>query len=49
MIKNKDYFMEKWKERLKSDNLLQRYEAKQFMKIIEDAAVTKVLKSPEEF
>jgi len=37
MIENKDYFMEKWKEHLKSDNLLQRYKAKQFMRIIENA------------
>lgn len=37
MIENKNYFMEKWKEHLKSDNLLQRYKAKQFMRIIENA------------
>lgn len=37
MIENKNYFMEKWKGYLKSDNLLQRYKAKQFMKIIENA------------
>ncbi|WP_315166548.1 hypothetical protein [Metaclostridioides mangenotii] len=29
--------MEKWKEHLKSDNLIQRYKAKQFMRIIENA------------
>ncbi|MGD9678820.1 MAG: hypothetical protein AB7V16_10820 [Vulcanibacillus sp.] len=28
--------MEKWKEHLKSDNSLQRYKAKQFMRIIEN-------------
>ena len=37
MIENKYYFIEKWKEHLKSDNLLQRYKAKQFMRIIENA------------
>jgi hypothetical protein len=37
MIENKNYFMEKWKEHLKSDNLLQRYKAKQFVRIIENA------------
>lgn len=37
MIENKNYFMEKWKEHLKNDNLLQRYKAKQFMRIIENA------------
>lgn len=37
MFENKNYFMEKWKEHLKSDNLLQRYKAKQFMRIIENA------------
>lgn len=29
--------MEKWKEHLKSENLLQRYKANQFMRIIENA------------
>jgi uncharacterized ubiquitin-like protein YukD len=29
--------MEKWKEHLKCDNLLQRYKAKQFIRIIENA------------
>lgn len=37
MIGNKNYFMEKWKEHLKSDSLLQRDKAKQFMKKIENA------------
>ncbi len=37
MIENKDYFMEKWKLHLKSDNLLQRYKAKQFIEIINHA------------
>lgn len=36
-IENKDCFMEKWTEHLNSDNLLQRYKAKQFMRIIENA------------
>ncbi|WP_278320240.1 zinc ribbon domain-containing protein [Inediibacterium massiliense] len=33
MIENKDYFMEKWKKNLESDNVLVRYKAKQFIKI----------------
>lgn len=37
MIENKDYFMGKWKQHLKSDNLLQRYKAKQFIEIISNA------------
>lgn len=37
MIENKNYFMEKWKLGLKSENLLVRYKAKQFMRIIENA------------
>lgn len=35
MIENKNYFMEKWKEALKSENVLVRYNAKQFIKINE--------------
>lgn len=34
MVENKDYFMEKWKKHLKSDNLLQRYKTKHFIEII---------------
>ena len=37
MIENKDYFKEKWKKGLKSDNLLERYKSKQFIEILEDA------------
>jgi site-specific DNA recombinase len=37
MVENKDYFMEKCKHNLKSDNLLQRYKAQQYMRIIENA------------
>lgn len=37
MIENKDYFMRKWQKLLKSDNVLQRYKAKQFIRIIENA------------
>ena len=37
MIENKDYFMEKWKEEVQSENALVRYKAKQFIKIIENA------------
>jgi hypothetical protein len=36
MGENKDYFMEKWQERLESDNVLQRYKAGQFIRIIND-------------
>jgi site-specific DNA recombinase len=41
MIENKEYFMEKWKQGLQSENLLQRYKSKQFMKMIADAKVLK--------
>jgi len=34
MAENKDYFMGKWHERLGSDNVLQRYKARQFIGII---------------
>lgn len=37
IIENKDYFMEKWKDGLKSDNVLVRYKSKQFIKVIEKA------------
>ncbi|UZQ49994.1 hypothetical protein [Clostridium kluyveri] len=37
MVQNKDYFMEKWKERLQSDNVLVRYKARQFIKMLEKA------------
>ena len=37
MIENRDYFMEKWKEEVQSENALVRYKAKQFIKIIENA------------
>ena len=39
IIENKDYFMEKWQERLEDDNLLQRYKARQFIGIITEAEV----------
>jgi len=41
MIKNKNCFRSKWKEHLKSDNILVRYKANQFMKIIENAVFIK--------
>lgn len=41
MIENKDYFMEKWKEHLKSDNVLVRYKAKQFIGILKNAKLIK--------
>lgn len=37
MIENKNYFMEKWKDGLKSENVLVRYRSKQSIKIIEKA------------
>ena len=37
MVENKDYFIDKWKEGLKSENVLVRYKSKQFMSIIADA------------
>lgn len=37
LIENKDYFIEKWKDELKSEDVLVRYKAKQFIKIIEKA------------
>ena len=37
IIENKDYFIEKWKENFKSKNVLVKYKAKQFIKIIEKA------------
>ena len=39
MVENKNYFMEKWQERLESDNLLVRYKAKQFMEILAETGV----------
>ncbi|WP_392486136.1 recombinase family protein [Haloimpatiens sp. FM7315] len=41
MIENKDYFMEKWKEHLKSDNVLVRYKAKQFIGILKNGKTIK--------
>lgn len=37
MVENKEYFMEKWKEGLKSENVLVRYRSKQFINILADA------------
>ncbi|WDC83346.1 hypothetical protein PL321_11280 [Caloramator sp. mosi_1] len=37
MVENKEYFIEKWKKELKSENVLVRYKAKQFMGILADA------------
>ena len=34
MVEQKEYFLEKWKRMRESDNLLKRYKAKQFSKII---------------
>lgn len=39
MVENKDYFMEKWKEMVKSENVLVRYKAQQFIKVLEKAGV----------
>lgn len=37
MIENKGYFMERWKQHLESENILQRYKARQLIKIAENA------------
>ncbi|UZQ52731.1 recombinase family protein [Clostridium kluyveri] len=37
MVQDKDYFMEKWKEGLQSENVLKKYKANQFIKILEKA------------
>ena len=37
LVENKAYFMEKWQERLRSGNALERYKARQFIGIITDA------------
>lgn len=37
MIENKNYFIEKWKDGLKSENILVKYKAKQFIEILENA------------
>ena len=34
MLENKDYFIEKWRERLISVNVLVRYKAKQFIEVL---------------
>lgn len=39
MVENKNYFMEMLKKYLKSDNLLQKYKAKQFMRIKENTEI----------
>ena len=37
MIENRDYFIGKWQEGLKSDNVLVRYKAKQFIQVMKEA------------
>lgn len=37
MIENKDFFMEKWKGNLKSENALVRYKSKQLIGILKNA------------
>ncbi len=37
MVENKEYFMEKWKEGIKSENTLVRYKSKQFIDILKNA------------
>lgn len=39
IVENKDYFVRKWQDGLVSDNLLQRYKAKQFIEMITGAEV----------
>lgn len=37
ILENKDYFIEKWREKISSDNLLEKYKAKQFIEIVTKA------------
>ena len=37
MLESKAYFVEKWRERLKSKNVLHQYKARQFIEIIDKA------------
>ncbi len=37
LIENRDYFIAKWKVGLNSDNALQRYKSRQFLKIISES------------
>lgn len=37
-LENNDYFIQKWEEKKNSENLLEKYKAKQFIEIITDAA-----------
>lgn len=39
MVENKDRFIGKWQERVESGYALVRYKAKQFIQMVEDAAV----------
>ena len=41
LVKNKDYFLDKWKKLRESDNPLRRYKAKQFSKIITETGQIK--------
>jgi site-specific DNA recombinase len=41
LVENKNYFMEKWAKGLQSENVLVRYKAKQFIRIIENAETIK--------
>ena len=41
LIENKEYFMEKWKKGLRSENVLLRYKAKEFIDIIKEAEALK--------
>ncbi|GIW57284.1 MAG: hypothetical protein KatS3mg083_229 [Candidatus Dojkabacteria bacterium] len=38
-MENKDYFIEMWKDKLNSENVLVRYRTKQFMGILADAEI----------
>ncbi|OIJ17333.1 hypothetical protein BKP37_02170 [Anaerobacillus alkalilacustris] len=40
ILENKDYFTQKWREKLSSENLLEKYKAKQFIEIITKAKPT---------
>jgi len=39
LMENKEYFLEKWQERLVGDDLLKRYKARQFIRMMAEAEV----------
>ena len=41
MVEQKDYFLEKWQNRLASNNVLVQYKARHFIRILMEAMVIK--------